>query len=86
LIWGVVLKGDKESLPKLYWTPKRNAQDAPSVGRYAMAKELRLPLVFWTDLTKVLSLQIAASAAEFDKQFGDFRADSLAPFIPSVKY
>jgi tetratricopeptide (TPR) repeat protein len=83
LIWGVVLKQGGDSLPKLYWTPARDVAQSPKAGRYQMqmTEALRLPSIFWQDLTNVLELLVANSDAEFQAQQGRYTADKLEPFI-----
>ena len=85
MIWGVVLKDGGKSLPKLYWTPSGDMGHALSSGRYQMTENLRLPSIFWHDLTNVLGLLVATSAAESYTQQGQYAADKLEPFIERVR-
>jgi len=86
LIWGIVIKqGGKSVVPKLYWTPARDIAATPSFGRYEAAEGLRLPQVFWQELTKVLGLLVANSNAAFMAQEGHYQADQLDPFIVRVR-
>jgi tetratricopeptide (TPR) repeat protein len=86
LIWGVVVKdAGKSDVPKLYWTPARDLPTVPSMGRYEASEGLRLPQVFWRDLTQILGLLVAKSNAEFLVQKGSYQADQLEPFIERVR-
>jgi hypothetical protein len=85
LIWGIVIKGVEKSVPKLYWTPARDIGAQPTAGRYQAAEDLRLPQVFWLDLTKVLGLLVANRNAAFLAQDGHFQADQLDPFIVRMR-
>ena len=84
LIWGVVLRKDGNSLPKLYWTPVQAVGNAAS-GRYSMTDELSLPPLFWQDLMGLLGLLIANSDTEFSAHDGCYTVDKLAPFIERVR-
>ena len=85
LIWGVVLRQDGKSLPKLYWTPARDVAHFHPAARYQMTDSLSLPIIFWQDLTNVLGLMVATSDAGFASQDGRYTADKLKPFINRVR-
>jgi tetratricopeptide (TPR) repeat protein len=85
LIWGVVLKKDGKSLPKLYWTVLPESEKTPSAGRYPTNDDLSLPALFWRDLADVLGLLVATRGADFIAHHGQYQADKLRPFIQRVR-
>jgi tetratricopeptide (TPR) repeat protein len=85
LIWGVVLRQGDRRVPKLFWTPAVDVAQSRSTGRYPTTEALSLPNIFWQDLTSLLGLLAASSAAEFAAQEGRYTADKLEPFIERVR-
>jgi tetratricopeptide (TPR) repeat protein len=85
LIWGKILQHDGKSLPKLNWSTARAVVQLRSAGRYQMTEDLRLPSIFWQELTNVLGLLVATSETEFSSQRGRYTADKLEPFIERVR-
>jgi len=87
LIWGVVLKQGNESIPKLYWTPSEALAERIPAGRYPIkvSEDLRLPIVFWHDLTHIFGLLVIENEKEFLKPDGPYERDQLAPFIRRVR-
>ncbi len=84
LIWGSVLVGGDESIPKLYWTPSRDVDRARDWGRYP-TEGLELRAVFWTDLVEILQLLVVTHDAEFWSLEGHFVAARLGPFVEKVR-
>ena len=85
LIWGSVLQGGDESIPKLYWIPSRDVDRARDWGRYATTEDLELPEVFWEHLAEILQLLVVTRDAEFRSLKGQFVADRLGPFVEKVR-
>ncbi|MEM5449110.1 hypothetical protein [Paraburkholderia guartelaensis] len=87
LIWGVVLKQGDESIPKLYWTPSEALAERIPPGRYPfkISEDLRLPIVFWRDLTHILGLLVIENEKEFLTPDGPHQRDQLEPFIGRVR-
>ncbi len=86
VLWGTVLKQGENSLPKLYWTAAPTTRLSKNSGRYpANHHDLRLPELFWQDLTAVLGTVALTQASEFDAQLGSFVADRLQPFIDKLR-
>ncbi len=86
LIWGSAIRLDKHVVPQLYWTAAGGAQPEPT--RYDAPKpedRLRLPAVFWTDLSKILGLMVTSRDTEFRSKDGHYIADQLQPFIDQVR-
>jgi len=85
VLWGTVLKHGERSLPKLYWTTAPTTRLSKDTDRYpANQHDLRLPELFWQDLTAVLGTVALTQASEFDAQRGSFVADRLQPFIDKL--
>ena len=84
LIWGLVLKKDGKTVPKLYWTPSRQLAQMPSSRRYLTTENLSLPNLFWQDLTSVLGLLVVATKAEFFAK-GQDEENRLALFIQRIR-
>ena len=84
LIWGTVVEGGEESVPKLYWTTAREGDRPRNPGRYA-TEDLALPQIFWEDLVDILRLLVVTRDAEFRSLDGHFVADRLGPFINKVR-
>ena len=82
MIWGLVLRQDGKSAPRLYWTTSRGKKRAKEVYQ---PENFKLPDLFWSDLVEVLRLVVANYDAEFSAGRGQFMADRLAPFIERVK-
>ena len=80
LLWGKILKHQGKTIPKLYWTTTPTTRGE----RYAIS-DFRLPEIFWTDLSSVLSLLVAQQNQEFLAREGNFVADKLKPFIERVR-
>jgi hypothetical protein len=82
LIWGLVLRQDGKSAPRLYWTTSWGKKRAKEVYQ---PENFKLPDLFWSDLVEVLRLVVAHYSAEFSAGHGQFMADRLVPFIERVK-
>lgn len=86
VLWGTVLKQGERSLPKLYWTAAPTTRLSKHSDRYpANQHDLRLPELFWQDLTAVLGTVALIQASEFDAQRGTFVADRLQQFINKLR-
>ncbi len=93
LIWGTVLGPEnpilgqtEKPIPKLYWTGSGEADQR--WARYDAPKpedQFRLPVVFWSDLSKVLGLIVAKGYAEFQAKDGHYVAGELHPFVERVR-
>ncbi|WP_306547478.1 tetratricopeptide repeat protein [Desulfobulbus sp.] len=84
LIWGTVLNYNGKTIPKLYLTA---SYGEPLSGQYRPLgeTEVRLPDVFWEDLTQILQLVIAKLDAEFRANEGRYVADKLPLFISRIQ-
>ena len=81
-----MLKQGERSLPKLYWTAAPATRLSKDAERYpANQHDLRLPELFWQDLTAVLGTVALTQASEFNAQRGSFVADRLQPFIDKLR-
>jgi len=86
LIWGMVLTLDGKTIPKLYWTASRGPQRNPRRYDSALSEaQLRLPVVFWSDLADILRLLVATHRAEFMAGKGHYVDDRLPQFIAKVR-
>jgi tetratricopeptide (TPR) repeat protein len=86
LIWGTALSQGGKTIPKLYWTASQGWERKPK--RYDAPRvedQLRLPEVFWSDLSEILRLLVATRGAEFSAEEGHYVADRLSPFIARVQ-
>ena len=82
LVWGKVLRFAGTAVPQLRLSTQRDRSQRP--GRYPPNHELRLPRVFWTDISKVLRMVVAALNAEFLELEGNYLAERLEPFVARV--
>ena len=84
LIWGVILRHDDKSAPRLYWT---TPQDSKRATAPYQPENFKLPELFWNDLAEVLRLVVATQYSKFraQEEEGRFIADQLAPFIERVR-
>jgi tetratricopeptide (TPR) repeat protein len=82
LIWGLVLRQDGKSAPRLYWTTLREHKRAKEPYQL---ENFKLPDLFWSDLADVLRLVVATQYSAFKEQEGRFIADQLPPFITRVR-
>jgi tetratricopeptide (TPR) repeat protein len=80
LIWGLVLRHDCKSAPRLYWTTPQASKRAKEPYQ---PENFKLPDLFWNDLAEVLRLVVVAHYSTF--QEGRFSADQLTPFITRVR-
>jgi tetratricopeptide (TPR) repeat protein len=82
LIWGLVLRQEGQSAPRLYWTTLHERKRAKEPYQPA---NFKLPDLFWNDLAEVLRLVVATHYSTFSEQKGRFIADQLMPFITRVR-
>jgi tetratricopeptide (TPR) repeat protein len=86
LIWGAVIRGGEQPIYKLYWTPARGEMRKPESVTSLTKDQLRLPVVFWSDLADILRLLVVARNAEFRNQEGHYvDKDRLRGFINRVR-
>jgi tetratricopeptide (TPR) repeat protein len=82
LIWGLVLRQDGKSAPRLYWTTLQAHKRAKEAYQ---PENFKLPDLFWNDLAEVLRLVVATQNSKFLAQEGRFIADQLTPFMTRVR-
>jgi tetratricopeptide (TPR) repeat protein len=82
LIWGVVLRQEGKSAPRLYWTTLHDGKRAKEPYQ---PKNFQLPDLFWNDLVEVLRLVVVTHASTLHAQEGHFIAAQLPPFIGRVR-
>ncbi|MBF0391425.1 MAG: hypothetical protein HQL38_01985, partial [Alphaproteobacteria bacterium] len=82
VLWGTVLRVDGKAVPRVWWTPD---EDGPRDGRYVTDSALRLPELFWTDLSSILDLLISRHDAESAANEGHFVADRLVTTVARVR-
>jgi tetratricopeptide (TPR) repeat protein/DNA-binding CsgD family transcriptional regulator len=82
LVWGKVLRFAGTAVPQLRLSTQRDRSQRP--GRYPPNQELRLPRVFWMDISKVLRMIVAALNAEFLDLEGHYLVERLEPFVARV--
>jgi tetratricopeptide (TPR) repeat protein len=84
MIWGRVLRFPGSTVPKLYWTLRRDVAPKKASEHYRPTEELKLPEVFWEDLKNVIQLLIATAAADINALEGQYTAEYLSPFVARV--
>jgi tetratricopeptide (TPR) repeat protein len=85
LIWGGVLELNGKKRPDLYLTAGDNGVNRPRQYTLESENEIRLPKIFWEDLSNVLGLVIASQSTEFEALSGHYVADRLKLFIDRVR-
>ena len=82
MIWGKVLRFAGREVPQLYLSLSRSKKQ--KAGRYLPTNDLRLPQVFWSDLTDVLRLVVLTYDIEFREQEGSYLGGQLRLFVSWV--
>mgnify|MGYP000530741290 CR=1 FL=1 len=85
LIWGRVLRHAEKAVPDLYLTADHGEHGRATQYSLETETEIRLPQLFWDDLSSVLRLIVATHAAAFSAEDGRYVADRLRPFIARVR-
>jgi hypothetical protein len=85
LIWGKVLPKGEETVPRLYWTPSSATERGAKGSETRPSGSLKLPVVSWSDLSKVLALVVASAHTGFEAQMGHCVPDRLPPLIARVR-
>jgi hypothetical protein len=80
LIWGKVLSLSGKTVPKLYWTALQVSElKSKRYNTPAIESQLRLPEVFWKDLSQILQLLIAKLDGGVRRNRRKFRHPNFSP-------
>ena len=83
-IWGSVIRNGEQTVPRLHLVSA--AGNATRVNHYGpYSEDLRLPELFWEDLSHVLTLVVLTEAAAISENVGVYVADRLLPLIERVE-
>jgi tetratricopeptide (TPR) repeat protein len=82
LIWGAVIAHDGRTAPRLFWTTSisRMRSRQPYIPQ-----NLRLPEMFWEDLSSILRLMVLVQSASLFARRGRYVAGELRPFVTKIR-
>lgn len=84
LIWGVVLRHDGQSIPKLFWTTSASDGFSIAPDRYPINPDLELPEIFWKDLAQVLHLLVEHGVTRSSSEGKSVDSTELSSYIDKV--